>query len=517
VRGGFELLARSSCRVLLLTACSPLPLQAPTPDELLTTVGAEGGLLGPDIGALPPAAAHPFAEYRAAAAAAGIKVCENCGTTSTPLWRKDKQTGMMMCNACGIFFKHHQTHRPVELMLAPPRSHAAPQQPRPASTPSPAPMAPEDSEGEEGAQAAGWEPVPRARRRTAPPESDDSEQSGDDDGEERRRSLRPRRPRPHAQEHLLDLAAAHAAAPALLGQQPSPPHGGTYDSDGGERPAVLAAPPGTSLCAQQLPSCSFAVLEAGQRSPSLCYFRSPSLRFAFPPSCFAPSLSCLVNPLFTVTQPVPLPPQTAGSELSSVRLVDEAAAERQRVDLINRLVREAFPADYDGAIEGLKSLKQARITDPATGHTYGLVRLYADPGEPAAAAQRAPRAGHAVRPPKHGAGRTAGGGGGSKSAQVGAVGGRHAAAMASGVPWMLSSARGMPARVPLQHPGTFLSEPPASCEPPPHCALLLAPLPSPLPDLLQLRHHQHAAVAQGARDWAHVLQRVRHLQEDARR
>lgn len=40
-----------------------------------------------------------------------------------------------------------------------------------------------------------------------------------------------------------------------------------------------------------------------------------------------------------------------------------------------------------GAIEGLKSLKQARITDPATGQTFGLVRIYADPGEPLAPAQ----------------------------------------------------------------------------------------------------------------------------------
>lgn len=37
-----------------------------------------------------------------------------------------------------------------------------------------------------------------------------------------------------------------------------------------------------------------------------------------------------------------------------------------------------------GAIEGLKSLKQARITDPTTGQSFGLVRLYADPGEPPA-------------------------------------------------------------------------------------------------------------------------------------
>lgn len=34
--------------------------------------------------------------------------------------------------------------------------------------------------------------------------------------------------------------------------------------------------------------------------------------------------------------------------MSSVQLLDEAAAERQRVDLINRLVKEALAADFDG-------------------------------------------------------------------------------------------------------------------------------------------------------------------------
>ena len=41
----------------------------------------------------------------------------------------------------------------------------------------------------------------------------------------------------------------------------------------------------------------------------------------------------------------------AGSELSSVRLVDELAAERQRVELINRLVKEAIAADFEGACQ----------------------------------------------------------------------------------------------------------------------------------------------------------------------
>mgnify|MGYP001810702245 CR=1 FL=1 len=35
--------------------------------------------------------------------------------------------------------------------------------------------------------------------------------------------------------------------------------------------------------------------------------------------------------------------------MSSVQLVDEAAAERQRGELINRLVQQALTADFDGA------------------------------------------------------------------------------------------------------------------------------------------------------------------------
>lgn len=78
-----------------------------------------------------------------------------------------------------------------------------------------------------------------------------------------------------------------------------------------------------------------------------------------------------------------------------------------------------------GAIEGLKSLKQARITDPATGQSYGVVRLYADPGEPAhahaapAAAQPRPAPHPKPAPaPKHHAPKPAGGGGGSRPVQT---------------------------------------------------------------------------------------------------
>lgn len=48
--------------------------------------------------------------------AAPLKTCANCSTSQTPLWRKDASTGNIMCNACGIYYKNHGKHRPVELI-----------------------------------------------------------------------------------------------------------------------------------------------------------------------------------------------------------------------------------------------------------------------------------------------------------------------------------------------------------------------------------------------------------------
>ncbi|CAL1707114.1 unnamed protein product [Somion occarium] len=41
-------------------------------------------------------------------------VCTNCGTTNTPLWRRDPE-GQPLCNACGLFFKLHGVVRPLSL------------------------------------------------------------------------------------------------------------------------------------------------------------------------------------------------------------------------------------------------------------------------------------------------------------------------------------------------------------------------------------------------------------------
>ncbi|PWN95635.1 glucocorticoid receptor-like (DNA-binding domain), partial [Tilletiopsis washingtonensis] len=40
--------------------------------------------------------------------------CANCGTSTTPLWRKDPD-GRIICNACGLYYKLHSAHRPVAM------------------------------------------------------------------------------------------------------------------------------------------------------------------------------------------------------------------------------------------------------------------------------------------------------------------------------------------------------------------------------------------------------------------
>lgn len=54
--------------------------------------------------------------------------CANCKTDKTPLWRKDRNTGLVMCNACGIYLKTHGVNRPLNSkggFQPPPRSMKA--------------------------------------------------------------------------------------------------------------------------------------------------------------------------------------------------------------------------------------------------------------------------------------------------------------------------------------------------------------------------------------------------------
>ncbi|PYH94286.1 hypothetical protein BO71DRAFT_430121 [Aspergillus ellipticus CBS 707.79] len=45
---------------------------------------------------------------------ASILGCQNCGTTDTPIWRRD-ENDLPICNACGLYLKSHQRHRPKEM------------------------------------------------------------------------------------------------------------------------------------------------------------------------------------------------------------------------------------------------------------------------------------------------------------------------------------------------------------------------------------------------------------------
>lgn len=43
------------------------------------------------------------------------RVCKNCGTHSTPFWRKDKHDGLPLCNACGLYLSKNDAPRPKVL------------------------------------------------------------------------------------------------------------------------------------------------------------------------------------------------------------------------------------------------------------------------------------------------------------------------------------------------------------------------------------------------------------------
>jgi uncharacterized Zn finger protein (UPF0148 family) len=47
----------------------------------------------------------------------GTTVCTHCSSTKSPLWRRG-QHGEILCNACGLYWKHHGSYRPLSLKVA---------------------------------------------------------------------------------------------------------------------------------------------------------------------------------------------------------------------------------------------------------------------------------------------------------------------------------------------------------------------------------------------------------------
>ncbi|KAH9386016.1 uncharacterized protein NEMAJ01_0912 [Nematocida major] len=45
-----------------------------------------------------------------------FRVCTNCGTTTTPAWRRSTNNKILLCNACGLYQRLHGSDRPFSVM-----------------------------------------------------------------------------------------------------------------------------------------------------------------------------------------------------------------------------------------------------------------------------------------------------------------------------------------------------------------------------------------------------------------
>lgn len=62
----------------------------------------------------PPAAAPKTPSFVAPVAASSLPKCSNCGVTETTTWRVGETADVKLCNACGLYFRKTNRHRPLD-------------------------------------------------------------------------------------------------------------------------------------------------------------------------------------------------------------------------------------------------------------------------------------------------------------------------------------------------------------------------------------------------------------------
>ncbi|KAI1199038.1 hypothetical protein F5X97DRAFT_136681 [Nemania serpens] len=88
-------------------APAPPPIPSPMPPPMQMSMAAPIPVTINNHMASSPAAHAPTPS-------GNLPTCQNCSTSTTPLWRRDEM-GSVLCNACGLFLKLHGRPRPISL------------------------------------------------------------------------------------------------------------------------------------------------------------------------------------------------------------------------------------------------------------------------------------------------------------------------------------------------------------------------------------------------------------------
>ncbi|KAJ3154326.1 hypothetical protein HDU89_008394 [Geranomyces variabilis] len=105
---------------------APTPSTVPRPKHVHKPSSAATGLSATATpGFVAAAGAAAGTPGGSSSGAIAVNTCKNCEATSTPLWRRSDRDELL-CNACGLYYKLHGTHRPKSLRPATPGKNGDP-------------------------------------------------------------------------------------------------------------------------------------------------------------------------------------------------------------------------------------------------------------------------------------------------------------------------------------------------------------------------------------------------------